>query len=79
VVAVAFRVLHWMAQLANVVACAVAAVPPFPLNKSWAWGRRGRSPLWGVIPFWALAFLGLAFSSWAADLGEQHGLPPRMR
>jgi putative flippase GtrA len=43
VLAVAFGVLHWTAQLANVVACAVAAVPSFHLNRSWAWGRRGRS------------------------------------
>jgi putative flippase GtrA len=71
VLAVAFGVLHWTAQLANVVACAVAAVPSFHLNRSWTWGRRGRSHLLReVVPFWALAFLGLAFSTWAADFGS---------
>ena len=71
VLAVAFGLLHWTAQLANVVACAVAAVPSFHLNRSWAWGRRGRSHLLReVVPFWALAFLGLAFSTWAADFGS---------
>ena len=71
VLAVAFGVLHWTAQLANIVACAVAAVPSFHLNRSWAWGRRGRSHLLReVVPFWVLAFLGLAFSTWAADLGS---------
>ena len=71
VLAVAFGLLHWTAQLANVVACAVAAVPSFHLNRSWAWGRRGRSHLLReVAPFWALAFLGLAFSTWAADFGS---------
>jgi glycosyltransferase XagB len=71
VLMVAFGMLHWTARLANVVACAVATVPSYYLNRSWAWGRRGRSHLWKeVIPFWALAFLGLALSTWAADLGS---------
>jgi putative flippase GtrA len=71
VLAVAFGMLHWTARLANVVACAVATVPSYYLNRSWAWGRRGRSYLWKeVVPFWALAFLGLAFSTWAADFAS---------
>ena len=71
VLLVAFGVLHWTAQLANMVACTVATVPSYYLNRSWTWGRRGRSHLWKeVVPFWALAFLGLALSTWAADLGS---------
>jgi cellulose synthase/poly-beta-1,6-N-acetylglucosamine synthase-like glycosyltransferase/putative flippase GtrA len=71
VLMVAFGMLHWTARLANVVACGLATVPSYYLNRSWAWGRRGRSHLWKeVVPFWALAFLGLAFSTWAADLGS---------
>jgi len=67
----AFGLLHWTARLSNVVACAVATVPSYYLNRSWAWGRRGPSHLWReVVPFWALAFLGLAFSTWAADLAS---------
>jgi cellulose synthase/poly-beta-1,6-N-acetylglucosamine synthase-like glycosyltransferase/putative flippase GtrA len=71
VLMVAFGMLHWTARLANVVACAVATVPSYYLNRSWAWGRRGRSHLWReVVPFWVLAFLGLALSTWAADFGN---------
>src|ERR671917_2027110 len=71
VLMVAFGLLHWTARLANVAACAVATVPSYYLNRSWAWGRRGRSHLWReVVPFWALAFLGLALSTWAADFGS---------
>jgi glycosyltransferase XagB len=71
VLGVAFGMLHWTARLSNVVACSVATLPSYQLNRSWVWGRRGRSRLWReVVPFWALAFLGLAFSTWAADLGS---------
>ena len=68
---VAFGMLHWTARAANVVACAVATVPSYYLNRCWAWGRRGRSHLWKeVVPFWVIAFAGLALSTWAADLGS---------
>jgi putative flippase GtrA len=71
VLMVAFGMLHWTARLANVVACAVATVPSYFLNRCWAWGRRGRSHLWKeVVPFWVIAFAGLALSTWAADLGS---------
>jgi cellulose synthase/poly-beta-1,6-N-acetylglucosamine synthase-like glycosyltransferase/putative flippase GtrA len=68
VLMVAFGMWHWTASMANVVACAVATAPSYYLNRTWAWGRRGRSHLWKeVVPFWAIAFLGLALSTWAAD------------
>ena len=52
VLMVAFGMLHWTASAANVVACAVATVPSYYLNRCWAWGRRGRSHLWReVVPF----------------------------
>jgi cellulose synthase/poly-beta-1,6-N-acetylglucosamine synthase-like glycosyltransferase/putative flippase GtrA len=71
VLMVAFGMLHWTASAANVVACAVATVPSYYLNRCWAWGRRGRSHLWKeVVPFWVIAFAGLALSTWAADLGS---------
>jgi putative flippase GtrA len=51
---------------ANIIACGVATVPSYELNRKWAWGKSGRGHLWReVAPFWALAFLGLAFSEWA--------------
>ena len=46
-------------------------VPSYHLNRTWAGGRRWTSRLWReVVPFWVLAFLGLAFSTWAADFGS---------
>jgi len=71
VLMVAFGMLNWTARLSNVIACAVATVPSYYLNRTWTWGRGGTSSLWReVVPFWTLAFVGLAFSTWAADFGS---------
>ncbi len=34
------------------------------MNRKWAWGKSGKSHLWKeVVPFWALAVFGWAFST----------------
>ncbi|MGH9127538.1 MAG: GtrA family protein [Acidimicrobiales bacterium] len=78
--AVVFNVLRVAtAGWCQVIATAVGTVPSYTLNRYWAWGRRGRSHLLKeVIPFWVVAFIGLAFSVYAvelaADLGRHLGL-----
>jgi len=48
----------------NIVAVSLACIPSYFLNRTWVWGRRGRSHLWKeVLPFWAMALVGLAFST----------------
>lgn len=64
--------LGWTARSANIAAVSIGALPSYYLNRSWAWGKRGRSHLMKeVVPFWALALLGLVFSTfttaWAED------------
>ena len=55
----------------NIIATAVATVPSYYLNRRWAWGKTGRSHLWKeIVPFWGLAFLGLALSILAVDIAE---------
>ncbi len=63
------------AWIANVIATSLATVPSFHLNRRWTWGRTDASdPLREVLPFWIMAFCGLALStvtvgmadSWAA-------------
>ena len=57
----------WSARTSNIVAVAVSAIPSYFLNRAWAWGKTGRSHLLKeVVPFWAMAFLGLLISTWAA-------------
>ena len=69
--AVFYAGFGWSARNANIVAASIGAIPSFVLNRYWAWEKRGRSHfVREVVPFWALAFLGLAFSTWAADWAE---------
>jgi putative flippase GtrA len=47
----------------------LATVPSYTLNRRWVWGKGGKSHLWReVVPFWVLAFVGLAVSSVAVWL-----------
>jgi putative flippase GtrA len=77
VIVFATAVLGIGAAIANVVATSVATIPSYSLNRRWTWGRRDRSDPWReVLPFWVLAFCGLALStatvgiadSWASNL-----------
>lgn len=66
-----FAVGHWSAKSANVAAFCIGGVPSYYLNRRWAWGKTGRSHLWKeIVPFWALAFIGLGLSTLAVDLAE---------
>jgi putative flippase GtrA len=77
VIIVATAVFGIVAALANVIATSIATVPSYSLNRRWTWGRRDRSDPWReILPFWVLAFCGLALStvtvgiadSWAAHM-----------
>jgi len=58
---------------ANVIAVAVGSIPSYRLNRSWVWGRTGRSHLRReVAPFWMLSFLGLALSTGAVAVVERY-------
>lgn len=68
-----FYVLEWSARAANITAVALSALPSYWLNRAWVWKKTDRSSvLREVIPFWGMAFLGLVFSTWAADYAATH-------
>jgi putative flippase GtrA len=53
----------WSEVPSTVFANLVAAVPSYYLNRTWAWGKTGKSHLVKeVLPFWVLAIGGTAFS-----------------
>jgi len=69
----------WGAVPSTVFANVVATVPAYWLNRTWTWGKAGRSDLWReVVPFWVLSIAGIAISivtaALAADLGRSHHL-----
>jgi putative flippase GtrA len=57
-------VLGWSAWVSSTLATALATIPNYVMNRSWAWGKTGRSHLMKeVVPFWALAFIGWGLST----------------
>ena len=69
----AYNLLEWTAKSSSVLATSVGAVPSYILNRRWAWGKTGKSHLWKeIVPFWAIAFLGLVFSTWSSDFAETY-------
>ena len=65
----------WTEVPSTVFANVVATFPSYWLNRSWAWGKSGRSHLVKeVIPFWALAALGITFSIVGASVARHLGI-----
>jgi putative flippase GtrA len=41
----------------------IATLPAYHLNRTWTWGKRGRSHFRReIVPFWTMSFLGISFS-----------------
>lgn len=76
VVSVALLVLFYGpfrfgAVLSSTLATAIATIPSYHLNRKWAWGKSGRSHMMReMLPFWVLAFVGWAFSTYSVKLTE---------
>ena len=66
-------VIGMSAWVSSSLATAIAAFPNYYMNRKWAWGKHGRSHVWKeVVPFWGLAFLGWAFSTFSVYLTENY-------
>jgi putative flippase GtrA len=66
-------VLRMGAVISSTLATGISAVPNYEMNRKWAWGKTGKSHLWKeVVPFWALAFLGWAFSTLCVKVMESY-------
>lgn len=72
VLVICFGVLGWSGVPANLAAVSVGSIPSYTLNRRWVWAKRGPNHLLReVVPFLALAFLGLLFSTVAVHLAVQ--------
>ena len=68
-------VFGWSYVSSNFFAVVISAGPAFVLSRNWVWQKTGKSHFMSeVVPFWSLAFLGLAAStalvSYAADYSD---------
>lgn len=72
--AISFGALGWTARASNYLAFVVAGIPSYTLSRRWTWGLSGRSNLLReVVPFWAIAFVGLAVSTAAVSVADTYG------
>jgi len=71
-----FGVFHiWEEVGSTVFANGVATVPSYYLNRSWVWGKNGRSQVMReVVPFWVMAVLGIAVSMGGAAIAHHVGV-----
>src|SRR5487761_1903619 len=63
----------WATVLGNLV----ATLPSYYLNRSWTWGKRGRSHFRKeIVPFWLMSFAGIGVSmigaAWARHEVKSH-------
>jgi putative flippase GtrA len=55
----------WAAVFGN----SCGAIPSYYLNRTWVWGKSGRSHLLKeVVPFWAISLASIAFAGWFGSL-----------
>lgn len=69
-----YGVFHFFgARGSSILATVAGAVPSYFMNRYWAWEKRGKSHLSKeVIPYFAMAGVSLAFSTWSADFASSH-------
>lgn len=72
---IVYGVVHlWSEVPSTVFANVVATFPSYWLNRSWAWGKSGRSHVMReVVPFWVMSALGIAFSIVGATVARHLG------
>ena len=64
VLAITVGVLGWSPIVSNITAVMLGSIPSYVLNRAWVWGKTGKNHFWReVVPFWALALVGLGFST----------------
>ena len=72
VLAITVGVLGWSPVVSNITAVMLGSIPSYILNRAWVWGKTGKNHFWReVVPFWALALVGLGFSTLLVALAHE--------
>jgi len=76
VLGLVYGVFQWWTEVPSTLFANVAAtIPSYYLNRSWVWGKSGRSHLVReVLPFWALSFAGMVLSIFTSTVARNIGL-----
>ena len=70
-----YRVIGLSPFAANIVATCLATIPAYYLNRSWAWGKSGRSHFMReVLPFWLIAIVSLVLSTLAVQFAARQAV-----
>ncbi|MCU1491066.1 MAG: hypothetical protein JWM85_2471 [Acidimicrobiaceae bacterium] len=67
-------------EVSNILATAIVTIPSYNLNRSWTWGKSGKSHVWReVVPFWVIAAISLALSTLVVGVAshEAHRISSR--
>lgn len=60
---ITYGVLRQSKTVSQIAAVIVSTIPSYWLNRSWVWGKVGKSHLWReVMPFWAISVFQFAVS-----------------
>ncbi len=71
-----FGVFRWFNEIGSTVfANVVATIPSYYLNRSWVWGKSGRSHMMKeIVPFWAMSAVGIVVSIGGAAIARHVGI-----
>ena|SRR5579862_1694141 len=65
----------WSEVPDNLIANVAGILPSYYLNRSWAWGKTGRSHFWReVAPFWAMSLAGILLALGTGSLAHHIGV-----
>jgi len=68
-IALGLVVLGLSAGWANVFGNSLGAIPSYYLNRTWVWGKGGRSHLVKeIVPFWTITVVGVVFAGWVGHV-----------
>jgi putative flippase GtrA len=68
----AVRLWDWSGGQANAFAAMTAVIPAYLLSRYWVWDVQGRPSLRDeLVPFWAIAVIGLLASTASAELADR--------